>query len=431
MNNSYVRKVDILDLMMYHLKNFKIIILIMFLGVLFSGGYRANQFRIALNNEKYVQSLEVKESKRVACLVYLNGKDYNSSAAERVTDFGALVKSKDVVEKAMATAGVSVPYDKMCNLIYYSSVANNMAEISVDLSVVGDSTVEQASVMLEAILDNVMDIVSKFEDPEYVTIVEQVHEGAYHLAESLASDENQGLDKTSEIIGVIKYCILGAGVGFAASVLLLCICYLLSPLLRTEEDLCHGYGSMVIGRMFGKDKESLRKAKAVITQGEKSVSLNVLSMTDKENREEVSDTLAAILSVNETKAILVKTVKKKEISAKKGLYDYVTGKCSLADIIVKGEKFDVIERLDAPEEMDFFTLAAFEQLMEELKKGYDYVVFDSPAYQKSADGVIISTKCDKTVLVAGRSCVKEDDALELKKNLVANEIKCVGMILTK
>lgn len=431
MNNAYVRKVDILDLIMYHLKNYKWIILIMAIAVLVSGGYRANEFRVALNNEAYLQSQNGAEKKVVACLVYLNGKDYNSSAVERVNDFGAIVKSKDVVDAAMEAAGVNMPYDKMCNQIYYSAVAHNMAEISVDLTYVADSTVAQASLMLESILANVMEIVKKYEEPEYVTIVEQVHEGAYHLAANLKKTEKEPLDTTSEIIGIIKYCILGAGVGFATAVLILCTCYLLSTILRTEEDLCYGYGNIVIGRMFGKDKESLRKAKAVITQGEKGVSINVISMTDKENREVVSDTLAAILSVNETKAILVKTVKQGEIAAKKGLYDYVTGKVSLADVIAKGEKYDVIERLDAEEEKDFFTLDAFTQLVEELKKKYDYVVFDSPAYQNSADGVMISTKCDKTVLVAGRSCVKEEDALELKKNIVANEIKCVGMILTK
>lgn len=432
MNNAHIRKIDILDLILFNLRHYKGIILAIVVGILLSGGYRLNEFRIALNNEEYVNNAEKIEQIRVSCVLYIDGKEYSNTAAERVTDMGALIKSRDLVETAMKNAGVNIEYEKVYQWIYSTVVGNNMIEVAVDLTAVSGSTIEQAELMLSGMVDELVKLISNFEEPTFVTVVEDVHKGAYHLEQKLSTDEGeQGVDKISELIGVAKYCVLGAAAGFAVAVLYLCVFYLLSTVLRTEEDVCYGLGNVIIGKMFGKDKESMRKAKTAIVHGQDRMTVNLISMTDKEDRSAAVDGLAAALAVNDKKAVVINAAKTKEISAKKGIGEYIAGKCRLEDIISKGEQYDRIERLDGQENMDIFAHNAFAKLMELLKEKYDYVVVDSPAYKTCADGILISEVCDKTVVIAGRNCVKEEDAMDLKKNLAANNVDYAGIILTK
>lgn len=432
MNNAHIRKIDILDVIMFNLRHYKGIILAILIGVLLSGGYRLNEFRIALNNEAYVNSTEKVERIRMSCVLYVDGKEYNNTASERVTDVGAIIKSRDVVEAAMSAAGVDMEYEKIYQWIFSTVVGNNLIEVAVDLTAVPGATWEQAALMLTGMVDEAEKVIENFEDVTYVTVVENVHKGAYHLEQKLGPDESeQGVDKISELIGVARYCVLGAGAGFAVAVLGLCVFYLLSTVLRTEEDMCHGLGNVIIGKMFGKDKESMRKARTAIVRGDSHIAVNLISVTEKEDRSEAAKGLAVALAVNGRTAVLVDANKKNEISARKGLAEYVSGKCGLADIIKKGEQFDVIERLEQDEHMDIFAHDAFHELMKQLREQYDYVVVDSPAYKSCADGILISEACDKTVVIAGRNCVREEDAQDLKKNLKANEIEYVGIILTK
>lgn len=425
MDDIYVRKIDILDLIMYHFKHYKSIILIILVGALLSGGFRFNQFWQAASNEKYVSQIEMTERKNASCMIYINGKNYNNSAMERIVNFGTILKSRDVVDAAMEAAGIHAPYQTVCGMISYSSVTNDMIEIRADLTLLENSTNEQAVILLKTLLEGTMKITNEFEASEYVTIIEQVHEGIYH------EEEKTALDKKEEIIGIIKYCILGAVIGGAVSILLLCSLYLTSTALRTEEELCYAYGSKIIGRMTDEDKESIRKIKMAFIRESKPAALNVVSQTEEERRENVADTMAVMLAECRKKVILVKLVKTRNTSAKKGIYEYVSKKCALTDIITKGEKYDMIERLDAEEKEDFLAQAVFGELVDELKKMYDYVIFDSPACRTSADGVIVSAGCDKTILVAGRNCVREKDAVELRKQFLINNIDCSGIILTK
>lgn len=432
MNNAHIRKIDILDVFLFILRHYKLIILTILIGVLLSGGYRLNEFRIALNNEEYVNSVEKTEPLRMSCVLYVNGKDYNNSSVERVTDVGAIIKSRDVVEAAMKTAGMDMEYEEIYRFIFSTIVGNNLIEMSVDLTAVPGATEEQAGLFLKSMLEEAEKVIENFEGKAYVTMVENVHKGAYHLEQKLGETEIEyGVDKTAEMIGVAKYCVLGAAAGFVVAALGLCIFYLLSTVLRTEEDICYGFGNVILGRMFGKDKESMRKAKTAIAGSDSPMAVNLISMTDKEDRSVAAKGLAEALAVNGKSAVLVDANRKKEISAKKGIAELIAGKCSLADIITKGEKYDVMERLLQNEQMDIFAHDNFRKLMNQLKEQYDYVIVDSPAYKSCADGILISGVCDKTVVVAGRNCIKEEDAQDLNKNLQVNKVDYVGIILTR
>lgn len=432
MNNTYIRKIDILDLITFNLRHIKAIIIVAIIGMLLSGGYRLNEFRIALNNAEYVNSVQAAEKIRASCLIYVNGKDYSNSASERVVDMSSIVKSYDVVNTALDEAGVEADYKNIFNWIYTTTVANNMVEVCIDLSLVPNVTTDQACQVLDVMIRETKKVVTEFAGEDYISFIEEVHEGSYYLDRKTGTDDiNVEVDTISELIGVARYCVLGAAAGFVVTVFCLCVFYLLSTVLRTEEDMCHGFGNVVIGKMFGRDKESMRKAKTVITHDGNHKAVNLISITDKEDRDAAADALAASLSVNGSRAVLVNACRNSNNAHGKGMYAYVTGKCGIKDIISKSEGYDQIDRLDEDETIDMFAHENFKKLIDELKSEYDYVVVNSPAYKKSADGMLISAVCDKTVVIAGRNVVKEDDALELTKNLFANEVNYAGIVLTK
>lgn len=431
MNSNYIRKIDILDLIVFNLRHIKGIIAAILVGVLLSGGYRLNEFRITLNNAEYVNSVQAAQKIRASCVIYVNGRDYSNSASERVVDMSSIVKSYDVVNTALADAGVNAEYKNVFNWIYTTVVANNMVEVCIDLSLIPDITQEQARRVLERMIEETKRVTANFAGGDYISLVEEVHDGSYYLDRKTNSDTTFiEVDKVSEWIGVVKYCVLGAAAGFVAAVFCMCVFYLLSTVLRTEEDMCHGFGNLVIGKMFGRDKESMRKAKTVIVHGGVHRSVNLISITDKEDRDEAADALAAVLSVNGSRAVLIDACRRADVKGK-GLYAYIDGKCKTEDIIGKADGYDVVGRIDGEEAIDIFAHPRFKELVDELKQKYDYVVVNSPAYKKSADGMIIAAACDKTVVIAGRNMVKEDEAAELCKNLTANEVQYVGIILTK
>lgn len=451
MNSNYIRKIDILDLIMFNLRHVKGLIAAMLVGILLCGGYRLNEFRITLNNAEYVNSVQAAEKVRASCVIYVNGKEYSNSASERVVDMSSIVKSYDVVNTALTDVGVSAEYKNVFHWIYTTVVANNMVEVCIDLSAVPDITQEQARQVLARMIEETKRVTANFAGENYVSLVEEVHDGSYYLDRKTNTNTTFiEVDKVSELIGVAKYCVLGAAAGLVTAVFCMCVFYLLSTVLRTEEDMCHGFGNIVIGKMLVSDKagmrkaksspygesavfrdrESMRKAKTVIVHGGIHQSINLISITDKENRDDAARALASVLSVNGSQAVLIDACKRTEILGK-GLYAYIDGKCKTEDIIGRMDGYDVAGRIDEEEAIDIFAHPRFKELVDELKQKYDYVVVNSPAYKKSADGIIIAAACDKTVVVAGRNIIREDEAVELRKNLTANEVQYAGVLLTK
>jgi hypothetical protein len=429
MNEACVRKIDVLDLIMFNFRHYRMIILIAFIGMILSGGYRLNEFRIALNHQAYVDGVNTSslEKKRAACLLYVNGREYSNSATERIVDVCSIV-----VSAAFKEAGIPVEYKNSANMIYVTAVANNMVEVCMDITLFPEITMEQAYQALETIISMSREKTAAFAGEDYLTVMEEPHEGAFYLEKQLsenASDEE--LDKISEAISVAKYCILGIAAGVVVAVFFATVCYLLIPVLRTEEDISKGFGAVVIGRMTGKNPEDMKKARIVLGQDGPHTAINLISITDKEDRDAAADYLAQAFCVNGHTAVLVYADIRSAITAKKGMQEYILGKCAVEEILGHAQPYDVVECDGVQEGIDLFSHQGFEKLILELKKRYDYVIISSPAYSAHADGVLISSVCDRTVIIARKSFVNEDAAAELKKNLQANKISSTGIIVTK
>ncbi|CEG22154.1 Tyrosine-protein kinase YwqD [Planococcus massiliensis] len=73
--------------------------------------------------------------------------------------------------------------------------------------------------------------------------------------------------------------------------------------------------------------------------------------------------------------------------------------------------------------------AALEQLMAEMKKYYDIVIFDSAPVLTIADSKILANKCDGTVLVASSGKSDKQQIVKAKEALLAAKATILGVIL--
>lgn len=67
-------------------------------------------------------------------------------------------------------------------------------------------------------------------------------------------------------------------------------------------------------------------------------------------------------------------------------------------------------------------------LMEELYQAFDLIVFDLPPVMTVADGLIIASKTDGTVLVVREGVTRKDSVLEAKNRLLQAKARVLGVI---
>jgi len=73
--------------------------------------------------------------------------------------------------------------------------------------------------------------------------------------------------------------------------------------------------------------------------------------------------------------------------------------------------------------------AALEQLMTEMKKYYDVIIFDSPSILTIADSKILANKCDGTVLVVSSGKTDKKRIVKAKEALISSKATILGVIL--
>lgn len=114
-----------------------------------------------------------------------------------------------------------------------------------------------------------------------------------------------------------------------------------------------------------------------------------------------------------------------------GFYDYITHQTNYHDLIIHDEtKIDLLlsgKHISYPHIVLESSLTA--QLIESLRKEYDYIIIDTPPVLSVTDPVIVSKLVDGVVYIVAYNRTKKDDAKEGLKILRRNNANVIGGVL--
>lgn len=426
MENKSVRKIDVFNIIQYVLKKWFVvaIIAVLFAGAI--GGKEYFNYKVQKLNELYANANKMNLNYG-SFMLYITRYDDSDNYYNRIEDVTAIVRSYKGMEYLKSKYAPEVDYPVIANSIAAVPVGINLLEVSLEGNVMGipqdkivDVTKDYCNFVTKIMYENLGE--------GCVTVVDEARAGAYEYNKALKGEE--GDIKLITKKGVIKKGILGGIIGGIVGVLCVVFYVLLSTLLRTRDELVECFGLSLLGSVdkTGADKEEYKR---VINKLADKKTIGLVSITDKENRNVMSENLVKLMAVNDKTAVYVKIDRDTNNAQDNVLYQYVTGKKNIKDILAdsdhKGLKVMNCS-LASDEATDLATHVKFAALVEELKGAFDYVVIDCPAAKTSAACLSIAKECDAFVAVAGANAVKEADVYKFMHNLKENEIECLGLI---
>lgn len=195
-----------------------------------------------------------------------------------------------------------------------------------------------------------------------------------------------------------------------------------------------------------------RKPKSIISESYRTLRTNIqYSSFDKEiqtivvtsaevgeGKSTVSGNLALAFAQNENKVIIVDCDLRKpsihrkfKISNLSGISEILIGKSRLNEVIHNYNlHLDILTSGKIPPNpSEMLSSSAMTNLIEDLKKRYDIIIFDSAPIGAVTDAQILSTKVDGTILVVKSEITKKDDVLEAKNALEKVGSNVLGCVL--
>ncbi len=108
-----------------------------------------------------------------------------------------------------------------------------------------------------------------------------------------------------------------------------------------------------------------------------------------------------------------------------GITDYLVGKAKLSDMLcrVAGTNLFVLPAGDSvPNPLELLNLRECKALIDELRNHFDWVVLDSPPLLFAADGNLLATMCDGTILVVRIGSTTYDSVARAMQSLCENNV---------
>lgn len=117
-----------------------------------------------------------------------------------------------------------------------------------------------------------------------------------------------------------------------------------------------------------------------------------------------------------------------------GLSEYLCGQISINDIIyqVKDSGLHMIfSGKAAPNPSELLSNELFLTLLDVLKENYEYVIVDTPPLNIVVDALIVSRKCDSTIIVVEAGETNRKDAINAQKRLEEAGVRIMGIVMNK
>ena len=201
------------------------------------------------------------------------------------------------------------------------------------------------------------------------------------------------------------------------------------------------YRNVVIETPNSREAEAYRKLELNLAIASLDKPLQVIqctSATPEDGKTTTSINLAAVYAEKGKKVIILDfDLRRPKIHRAfhqvndKGFYDYITHDTDFHELIVHDEsKIDILltgKHLSYPHIVLGSQKAA--NLIEQLRKEYEYIVIDTPPVLSVTDPLIVSKYVDGVVFVVAYNKTKKDDAKEGLSQLRQNNANVVGSVL--
>lgn len=426
MENKSVRKIDIMNIIRYVLQKWLVVAIV---AVLFAGGiggFKFFQYKVQQANELYANAHRI-DPIYGSFVIYINNFDDSDNFYNRIEDVTSIIKGYSALNSLIEKNNLNANMDIMTNCVTAVSVGINQLEISVEGSLIGLNQ-EQVVDLTQQLCDYTVETFTRNFGRGSIIVLDKPHAGAYALETSIKLDG----DKIEKITKkkVVKYGILGGGIGVAAGIVLVVFYVLISTLLRSRTEVLECYGYLVFGEVdkAGRNKEEYKRAAGLLKNLQQ---LLFVSLSDREYRHETVENLAAVMAVNGKKALVVRIGESDSDCEKNGLYQYITAKKSMRELVADSDR-ESVKYMDwttaSTEDIDLFTNERISVLFDEIKKDFDLVLIDAPALMTSMAGLNLAALSDGVVVVAGRGAVREADVNKMKYSFCLNKITCMGML---
>lgn len=166
--------------------------------------------------------------------------------------------------------------------------------------------------------------------------------------------------------------------------------------------------------------------------------LLVVSSVSGEGKTTVTVNLALALAMRGNKVIIVDCDIRKPTTlgdfknmAEKGLVDYLLYQAEIDEIISKvNDNLDVINGIRNSEDaVELFQTPRMSDLINKLKKCYDFVVLDSPPTVIMADTSVLAPLADSAVYVACQNYTRKSSIIDGMTAISNSEIRCIGYVM--
>lgn len=168
------------------------------------------------------------------------------------------------------------------------------------------------------------------------------------------------------------------------------------------------------------------------------------SCTPNEGKSTVAIRLSQALAEDNKKVIIIDADLRKSVligrhgitgeSTIKGLSHYLSGQAKIDDTICETDidnLFAVFAGPSTPNPTELLGNHYFEDMINNLRNDYDYIIVDAPPLGSVIDAAIITKCCDGAMLVIENNVISYRFAQDIKKQLEMTDCKILGVILNK
>ncbi len=353
-------------------------------------------------------------------------------------DYEGIIKSRVVLTKVIANLKLNIEYKELYGMV---SVENPDSTRIIKIRVVSPdqrAAVDIANEVLKVSIEQIPQVLGSA-DP---TVLDQAE---IEFAENTRHS-------------VLFYAVIGAVIGLFLSCGIIALIVITNTAVKTDEDVQKCTGLSVLGAIpdykNGKKQkkilwpedlpftasESIYQLRTGILYSSKDVkTIAITSAYENQGKSFVSFHLAYSLSQVGKKVLLVDTDMRKSVlqrrlgldGIKLGLSEYLSGNAEIGQII-----YDVgIPNLHVlfsgklvPNASALLSAKWLENLCEEVRDSYDYIIFDTPPICVVGDAAIVASMCDGALLVVENGVTKKKILAQMKSEMDKVGANVLGVV---